>query len=499
MTTVPTPPSASPDPAPAYTGGKPTNRQVLDALEYSPIAGGKGTPPDLRVTKDDADYVVHTRDELVRRASEAGKTVFIPGEVSIDLTTTTLDVRATVASDRGVGDSEGALLYSNAKGRDSHAWNGGGANGNLQLRGNGRLTGLRYRGFAYNYHNNPEHPGYIPFAPGATVEERAIWRLSRTARGINIRSSNVQIDNCEIFGWSYSALHIGSTSTSYSPVIRNSHFHDNMLTSAGYACEVFKGWPTFRDCYFNAHRHAIAGFGFADGGFVIENCVFGPSASSFQIDMHGLHNNFSAAKTVDDPNSEWYHGQAGGRMAVRNCTHLYTHVISDANYDQGRPCAAVSIRGIPSPRHGNGIVLENNAYAHRSQGNNTGGSRRAIPCEYPHHQQTRRAGDQGFEYPVESDGFTANFHQRGNAHGILSTAPPADRGASIDLRNPPTEDDLPTGGGTTPKPVTDPWDQDPDPNRRAAIAKSGRRLVDEFSEIADALDPDRDRGRDTNR
>lgn len=486
-TSAPTPPSANPDPAPRYTGGKITNRQVLDALEFSPIGGGKGTPNTLKVTREDADVVVHTRDQLVEHADDRGKVIFIPSSVSIDLTTTTLTVRATIASDRGVGDSEGALLYSNAKGTSSHAWNGGGANGNLQLHSGGRLTGLRYRGFAWNYWNNVEHPGYIPFAPGDTLSKRSAWRATRSARGIYIRSSNVQIDNCEVYGWSYSAIHCGTTTSSYSPTILYCHFHDNMLTSAGYAIEVLRGRATFRHCYFNGHRHAIAGFGFSDGGFEVENCVFGPSVSSFQIDMHGLHNNFSAAKTVSDPNSEWYHGQAGGRMIVRNCTHLYTHVIRDANFDQGRPCAAVSIRGIPSPRKGTGILLENNAYAHRSQGKNPS-TGRAIPSEFPHHQQTRGGGDQSFSYPTGSNGFSSNYVQRGNVHGVLASAPSTGKGASVNFRNPPTEDDLPPNSiGARPNVVADPWDQDPDPNRRAAVAQSGRRMVNDLSEISEEL------------
>lgn len=483
----PTPPSVSPDPAPPYAGGKITNRQLLDALEYSPIGGGKGAPNTLQVKQEDADYVVRTATELARRAAEPGKIVYVPRGTSIDISSVTIELRATVASDRGTNGSEGALIYSNAKGTTSHAWNGGSGRGHIQMRGSGRLTGVRLRGFAYNYHNNPEHPGYIPFAPGDTAAKRAAWRNSRTARGINVHSLSARIDNCEIYGWSYSAINCGSTATVASPTVEFCHFHDNMMTSAGYACEVIRGRPHFRYCYFNAHRHALAGAGYSDCGFVVEDCVFGPSASSFQVDMHGLHNNLSANSTVADPNSTKYHGQAGGRIVIRRCEHWYTHVISDANFDQGRPCAAVSIRGIPSPRSGDGIVLDRNAYSHRSLGPNPAPGGRAIPVSVPHHQQTRGGGDQPFNYPSGSNGFAANFRQLDNVANIQQSKPPADRGAPIDVRNPPTEADLPTGAIAAPIGETynaDPWAQDPDPTRRIAVARGGRKLVNELEALS---------------
>lgn len=482
---MPTPPSANPDPAPAYTGGKITNRQILAGLKYSPIGGGKATPGNLHVTKEDADYVVRTASELAARATERGKVVFVPSDISIDISAVTIDLWATVASDRGQHGSEGALIYSNAKGLKSHAWNGGDANGHIQLRGNGRLTGLRLRGWAYNYWNNPEHPGYIPFAPGETRRERERWRESRYARGINVHSSTVQIDNCEIYGWSYCAINIGSAATSYSPTILYSHFHDNMLTSAGYAAEVIRGHPTFRYCYFNAHRHAVAGFGYADGGFIIEDCVFGPSVSSFQIDMHGLHNNLSEDRTVSDPKSPLYHGRAGGDMIVRRTTHLYTNVIADANFDAGKPCSAISIRGVPG---GTGVLVERSAFAHHSQDSNISGAGRAIPNPNPCHQQTRKTGKQGFSCSTAANGFSSNFRMRENAYGIFKSSPPPGIGAPIDFRNPPSSADLPLDTvGTFPSEVTNPWAQDPDPERRIAVARGGRQLVNSLEDIAETI------------
>lgn len=467
-----TPPSSNPDSVTPWRGGKPTNKQVLQALEYNQIGGGKGAPAAAKPKREDADYVVRSASSLAARAKEAGKLVWIPDDAAINISGMTLDVYATVASSRGHGDSEGALVYSNDKGKDSHAFNAGSGNGQVQLRGSGRLVGFRLRGFAHNYWPNPEHPGYIPMAPGATRAERDAWRSSRLARGIRPHSSNVRVENMEIYGWAYAGMHIGSGSTSYSPRVWWCHFHDNMMTSYGYGVDVVRGRPNIRYCYFNAHRHAIAGFGFYDCSFVLQDCVFGPSASSFQVDMHGLHEQLPASSTNTDQSSQRYIGNAGGNMVVRRCSALYTNIIPDANYSPGAPTPFVQIRGIPWPRNSAGILIENNAVAHTHRATNTRDSKAAVAF------YERTSGD-GWTYPTGPNGYSANYRIGSNSYDLLTTVLTTGHGAPVDLRG---------GGGPGETPSLDPFEQDPDPGRRSAVVRSGKDMIADLEELQIALE-----------
>lgn len=476
-----TPPSSNPDTVTPWRGGKPTNKQVLQALEHSQIGGGKGAPAAAKPRREDADYVVRDAAALATRAKEAGKLVWIPDDAAIDITGRTLDVYATVASSRGQGDSEGALVYSNDKGKDSHAFNAGSGNGQVQLRGNGRIVGFRLRGFAHNYWNNREHPGYIPMAPGDTRAARDAWRSTRLARGIRPHSSNVRVENMEVYGWSYCGMHIGSGSTSYNPRVWWCHFHDNMMTSYGYGVDVVRGRPDIRYCYFNAHRHAIAGFGFYDCSFVLQDCVFGPSASSFQVDMHGLHEQLPASSTNNTQSSQRYIGNAGGNMVVRRNTSLYTNIIADANYSPGAPTPFVQIRGIPWPRSGDGIVIENNAVAHAHRATNTRDSRAAVAF------YERTSGD-GWKYPTGSNGYSSNYKIGSNSYDMLTKPPASGHGAPVDLRT--------VAGPTTSQPAEtpslDPFGQDPEPTRRQAVARGGKNMIADLEEIQAALQEPRD-------
>lgn len=415
------------------------DQTIRDALEYSPIAGGNAyhrylasTDPSHRVMASDADEVVRTRDAFLNAiAGTTPRTVWIPGDVSIDLTGKSVRaVNKVIASDRGMGGSKGALLYTRDKGINSPAFHGGGIRGGfMHLDGTTRLHGIRLRGASHNEFDHPAYPGYIPYRPSEGYNYYH-------ARAINAHSSNVHIDNCEIYGWASSAVHIGSASTHYSPTIEYNHIHDNFMTSAGYGVDVVRGRPTIRYNYFNAHRHSVDGFGFHDSSFHVEGNVFGPAVSSHAIDMHGLHNNLSTAATNTDPGSTLWRGQAGGKMVVRYNTFYFTNIIPDANYDTGKHTWCVSIRGVPSPRpDGAGILIERNRIMHTGpQPRNRGV--RSFSYPYAFNQQTSKSGDASFSYPTRSDGFTHNYLIRDNQYNAPITAWEPAYGAPVNLENP---------------------------------------------------------------
>lgn len=396
------------------TAGSPyTDSQIRKQLSTNQIGGGQPYLDTLsasrQITEADCDVTVSTSSGFWNAVKGTTYSrIWVADNAVINISGDSARVTdKTIAGNRGVNGADGPLLYSTDRGEDSHAWGGGASYGHLVLEGSSRLTGLRLRGWSHDYWDNPEHPGYIPFAPGATYAERDAWRKKRFARCGSLRSDDVEIDNCEIYGWSVEAFACGTSSSHHSPWIHHNDLHDNMMTSYGYHIDVKKGRPVVEYNYMNAHRHAVNGFGYYNSEFVCRFNLFGPSQSSHATDMHGLHNN--VGWTNSDYNSTKYHGQAGGRMEIYRNTYTATHVISDDTKYGGNWTWAISIRGVPSPRTSPGVQIYDNVFEHPKVERNGGGNGvRDSTHNGPYNQQISGVTPD-WSVPTGSDGFTANY------------------------------------------------------------------------------------------
>lgn len=322
-----------------------------EILPRTEIGGGEGYDPDDRPRRSEADVVVESGREL--EAALDGRTsglVWVPGHANVDMGGRTFTLRGdtVLASDRGVAGSPGAKLYTRESGPNSHAWDGGAGRGVMQMRDNSKLYGLRYIGPQIDVFDNPRMPGYIPFPEHDTYAERKsnVYDPNR-ARGIKIHDA-VEIGNVEIAGWAQQGMYLGSRGNHVGePHIHHVDGHDCMMESAGYVIDVARGHPLIEDSYFNAARHVVCGFGYGDGGYTVENSLFGPTHSGHILDMHGVHNNMSGDS---DPGSiEWKH-RAGDRIDVRRCTFTETHkppASEGINRWPGSTNPLVKIRGVP--------------------------------------------------------------------------------------------------------------------------------------------------------
>ena len=327
-----------------------TNERILECLEGRDIAGGVGHRADISL--EAADVVVEDRDSLVDALDSGIAVIGIEGHARIDLSGRDYALTdQTIVSDRGVNNSPGALLYSDDHGDDSPAWDGGSnARGLITMHGSSRLSGVRLRGPYHDHYDNPAYPGYIPLDDEDTYEEREARRAERYARGINVLSDDVEIDNCELYGWPNQAINVGSAGSAYSPHIHHLYGHDCMMDGAGYIIDVINGHPTIELSYFNATRHSVVGFGFPTCGYTLEDCVFGPSTISHAVDMHALAENGYG----DDLT-------AGGRVEVRRCTFAFTHNID------GQNAQAIAFRGYPEDEY----LTEKNRFLHDMEGDGT--------------------------------------------------------------------------------------------------------------------------------
>ncbi|KUG19452.1 MAG: right-handed parallel beta-helix repeat-containing protein [Methanomicrobiaceae archaeon] len=134
-----------------------------------------------------------------------------------------------------------------------------------------RITGLRIEG------------------PDTTTDP-----VERPVHGIFSSYQNLEVDNCEISGWSYSGVYLhgtgGSTMQAGGHIHHNS-IHHCQMNGLGYGALVSGGAQALIEAnYFDYTRHAVAGSGVTGDGYEVRYNRFGPNhiaSSAFQVDMHG--------------------------------------------------------------------------------------------------------------------------------------------------------------------------------------------------------------------
>jgi hypothetical protein len=230
------------------------------------LGGGAGY--ENAVSQSDADAVVRSRSALgdALASASSGDVVFVPGDEQIDLGSSTFDVPdgVTLASDRGVDGSSGALLHTDRE-----------VKGSFRLHGSSRLTGIDLRG---------PHPGDDT---SGTWYGQGVWT-----------HGPAEVDNCEIHGIGVAAIECRGSSGGSAHVHHN-HLHHNNQDGRGYAVSVIDdgGQPTVEYNYFYYNRHSVT----TDGeptGYVLRYNHFGPKESMWPIDAHSpsgttfeVHNN----------------------------------------------------------------------------------------------------------------------------------------------------------------------------------------------------------------
>lgn len=203
----------------------------------NPIGGGIGydaiiTSGDVTVTTSDTPATLKTKIE----GATSGQVVFIEGNVVMNLGTTRYFVPAgvTVASDRGNGASDGALLYTN----EMKYQGSGDARPVFVSMGNGtRYTGFRFRG-PYGFVGD-----YSPDAPGFCGEP-----CRRVKTGISSNWDNTEIDNMRLWNWPFSAINIsrwvtgntayfGAARRANGSKIHHNYIHNNLQNGSGYGID----------------------------------------------------------------------------------------------------------------------------------------------------------------------------------------------------------------------------------------------------------------------
>jgi len=192
------------------------------ADERGPIGGGKGYAKIVM----DGDYRVSNLDELLEalKKVKTGQVVYVESDADIDCTTRVhietlvLEIPSgvTLASNRGDRGSRGAVISS-----DTFATmpllRAGGANV--------RITGLRIRG--------PDPKRRIYHHRRSFAEGRGHQYYYRFPKSEGIASDHpgLQVDNCELAGWSHAAVNLGRGRGHH---IHHNYIHHNQYAGLGY-------------------------------------------------------------------------------------------------------------------------------------------------------------------------------------------------------------------------------------------------------------------------
>jgi hypothetical protein len=213
----------------------------------NPIGGGAGYSGIITRTDSSVKYIVSEKDELLTalRNVKAGEMVFVKNSSVIDMTGTasvTIPAGVTLASDRGLAGSSGALI-KRTKNLDGD-WEEP-----MFIAGgdNVRITGLQLEGELYpqDYGNNAVYPG--------SVNQR-YYLVGLYASGVR----NFVVDNNEMRGWAWSSVSLRQCDAAY---IHHNYIHHNQARGEGYGINLYGGNALIEANLFDYNRHDVTGAG----------------------------------------------------------------------------------------------------------------------------------------------------------------------------------------------------------------------------------------------
>jgi len=248
-----------------------------------PIGGGRGYN---RIITNGQHYVRDLDGLLTAlRNVKPGEVIFIDGRAEIDCTDLTftnnfqikVPAQVTLASNKGDNGSRGAVLKTdNFATRPLINVVGAGA----------RITGLRIIG------PDPKprlehHKRSFNSQRGDRNAQSKYYYLLPNSIGILTDSGPLEVDNCELSGWSQAAIYLQGGSFHH---IHHNFIHHNQRQGLGYGVSHGYGKnisSLIEFNLFNYNRHSIAGTGVPGLSYEARNNVELGESLSHNFDMHG--------------------------------------------------------------------------------------------------------------------------------------------------------------------------------------------------------------------
>lgn len=317
--------------------GQPADTEVGGGIEYS--SGLDSSDADETVTTQANDSQGRTpfaqlNDYLDAAASTADTRTVIWIERAaatdsdpIDITdwyTREIPQKVTIAGNRGATAGErGPKLYSG-----NHDY----GSGTIVAQSDVRFSGVQFEGPSIE---NVEEP---------LSEDDDIYNDLTVC--IRVSGSNVEIDNCEFWGFTNAGVRVGNDSdgnqTSVSPHIHHCSFHDNAMEGFGYGVVVDLGEPLIEYNYFNANRHSIAADGAVGCSYEARYNVQGPDSYNLPFEMHWKENGTNHGGTRIDIHHNTFEiiEDDGGNteaIGIRGFPEEYCRIDSNWFYQSSKP------------------------------------------------------------------------------------------------------------------------------------------------------------------
>ena len=245
------------------------------ADERGPIGGGKGYTERVTPTGDPVSTLYDLLAAL--GSANSGDVIFVDGEAEIDCTerifieSLVLEIPGgvTLASNRGEGGAPGGMILSDTFETKPL----------IRIMGPGvRITGLRIKGpnpkRCLEHHNRS-------FKEGRGHE---YYYKFPTSDGIATDHSELEVDNCEMGGWSHSAIHIRAGDEHR---VHHNFIHHNQYNGLGYGVSHDTAFSTIEYNLFDSNRHSLAGTGRAGSGYEARHNIELGESLSHCFDMHG--------------------------------------------------------------------------------------------------------------------------------------------------------------------------------------------------------------------
>jgi PKD repeat protein len=238
----------------------------------NPIGGGAGYSRIITGSEANVKYTVSTKAELLTalKSAKSGEIVFVKKSAVIDMTgtpTVTIPSGVTLASDRGLAGSSGALI------KRTKNLNGGWEEPMFKTSGTKvRVTGLQLEG---------------EMAP----QDSTGAGESRYLVGVEAESAtSFEVDNCELRGWSWAAVSLDRSTGSY---IHHNYMHHNQAAGEGYGTCHYGGDAIVEANLYNYNRHDITGAGWAGEKYEFRYNIdlgYGTAAGGSRVDVHADEN-----------------------------------------------------------------------------------------------------------------------------------------------------------------------------------------------------------------
>ena len=241
-----------------------------------PIGGGIGY---AKSPLSDEVVRVSTLDALLDALKNAkrGDVIYVDSKAKIDCTVRVyieklvleIPEGVTLASNRGEGNSEGGLIFS-----DTFA-----TRPLIHVTGpDVRITGLRIGG--------PNPKPCLEHHRRSFAEKRGheYYYKFPTSDGIVTDHPSLEVDNCELGGWSHAAIYLRLGDKHH---IHHNFIHHNQYNGLGYGVSHNKAFSLIEYNLFNYNRHSIAGTGAPGSGYEARHNVEIKHSLSHCFDMHG--------------------------------------------------------------------------------------------------------------------------------------------------------------------------------------------------------------------